>query len=138
MLNDDNIGMLRPEFRALTLVERGASSSLTAEYTPGAWVSLQSARQNFAASLGGPRGFDKWVQSFTTISPAEAYRTHNTTAKVFEFLIRNLCRAYIRHIDLGEVYKYIPDCSGLFYSDAVLRMLNAFFVAAYSLSSGLA
>lgn len=75
------IGSTLPEFRVLPESEFTTLQSLTdSSYSEGAWVPLQSARQNF--SLGGPEGFDKWYVSATTIDPAEAYGTHNTVTKV--------------------------------------------------------
>lgn len=82
-LTTETIASTKPEFKALQQPEWSSVSSLTgSSYAPGEWVPLQVARQNFAKELGGPEGFDKWIISAVTISPAEAYRTHNTTAKV--------------------------------------------------------
>ncbi|KAI0819073.1 Metallo-dependent hydrolase [Irpex lacteus] len=84
-LTTETISSTKPEFKALQQPEWSSVSSLTgSSYALGEWVPLQVARQNFAKELGGPEGFDKWIVSAVTISPAEAYRTHNTTAKIWE------------------------------------------------------
>ena len=72
-----------PEFRILPEAQFSDLGSLS--YNPGSWVSLQNARKNFPAQLGGQEGFDKWVIGSMTINPAEAYGTHNTTAKVCHY-----------------------------------------------------
>jgi len=72
-----------PEFRILPKAQFSDLRSLAdVSYIPGSWVSLQNARKNFPTQLGGQEGFDKWVIGTLTINPAEAYGTHNTTAKV--------------------------------------------------------
>ena len=96
LIASNTIGSITPEFRALPQSEWGSGSSITASsYVPGEWVSLQNARRNFDEKLGGPEGFDKWVTSAITISPAEAYRTHNTTEKV---------RAFVTHLQKLSSY----------------------------------
>ncbi|KAI0700006.1 Metallo-dependent hydrolase [Cytidiella melzeri] len=85
VLSASTVSSLRPEFRAFCKPEWSTTTSLTSSsYSPEDWVPLQVARQNFDESLEGPEGFDKWITSAITISPAEAYRTHNTTAKIWE------------------------------------------------------
>ncbi|KAI0086133.1 Metallo-dependent hydrolase [Irpex rosettiformis] len=85
VLTANSIGSIQPEFRALRRSEWDSASSVTAlSYIPGEWVPLRVARQNFDPTLGGPEGFDKWLTSAITISPAEAYRTHNTTQKIWQ------------------------------------------------------
>jgi hypothetical protein len=72
-----------PEFRILPNAQFSDLRSLgDVSYNPGSWVSFQNARKNFPTQLGGQEGFDKWVIGSMTINPAEAYGTHNTTAKV--------------------------------------------------------
>ena len=72
-----------PEFRALPQAQWTQRSSITdPSYEPNAWVPIQNARNNFSDALGGPAGFDRWVIGALMIEPAEAYGTHNSTAKV--------------------------------------------------------
>ncbi|GBE89111.1 Adenosine deaminase CECR1-A [Sparassis crispa] len=73
-----------PEFKGLSQANFTSFTSLTDEaYTPGEWVPIQKARENFDASLGGPEGFDEWVVGALMINPSEAYVTHNTTQKIW-------------------------------------------------------
>ncbi|KAF8643782.1 hypothetical protein AX16_008801 [Volvariella volvacea WC 439] len=69
---------LHPSFRADATTICGAS------YTPGTWVTIQDARQNFDATLRGAEGFDEWVVKSMTINPSEAYGTHNTITKIWQ------------------------------------------------------
>lgn len=87
-LDPSKIKEVLPQFRPLPANEFSAATSLTSEsYSPGTWVSLRAARENFSPQLGGPDGFDKWVVSSMMISPQEAYQTHNSVKKVFRLLI---------------------------------------------------
>ncbi|KAF8077740.1 hypothetical protein FPV67DRAFT_10272 [Lyophyllum atratum] len=80
-----NIGSLLPQFRALPPNEFFDARGLTDEsYEAERWVSLQNARKNFDAGLGGPEGFDKWVIGAMMINPTEAYHTHNTITKIWQ------------------------------------------------------
>ena len=82
-LTKETVSTTLPEFSLLRENEWTTATSLTAAtYTPGSWVPLTHARESFDPSLGGPEGFDKWVIGALTISPTEAYHTHNTTDKV--------------------------------------------------------
>ena len=82
-LTVSNITSILPEFRALPSNEFSSGPGITGNsYTSGSWVSIQSARMDFDAGLGGPEGFDQWVISAMTINPTEAYNTHNTVEKV--------------------------------------------------------
>jgi adenosine deaminase CECR1 len=82
VVNAQNLGSIVPIFQPLPRSEWSSLSNLTdASYEPGTWVPLQKARDNFDPSLGGPEGFDQWVLRSLTISPSEAYHTHNTTEK---------------------------------------------------------
>ncbi|KIP06026.1 hypothetical protein PHLGIDRAFT_128501 [Phlebiopsis gigantea 11061_1 CR5-6] len=82
-LSEATLKTVQPEFNPLAPSAWTEHRSLTnASYTPGTWVPLQDARRNFA--FGGPEGFDQWVLGALTISPAEAYRTHNTTSKIWD------------------------------------------------------
>lgn len=77
-----------PEFRILPKAQFSDLTSLAdVSYNPGSWVSLQNARKDFPAHLGGQEGFDKWVVGSMTINPAEAYGTHNTTEKVCHYAL---------------------------------------------------
>jgi hypothetical protein len=77
-----------PEFRILPKAQFSDLRSLgDVSYNPGSWVSFQNARKNFPTQLGGQEGFDKWVIGSMTINPAEAYGTHNTTAKVCHYAL---------------------------------------------------
>ena len=79
-LSDSNLPTNLPEFRALPPDHASDVSSLTeASYPLGSWVPLRKARDSFG--LGGQEGFDKWVIGALSISPAEAYGTHNTVKK---------------------------------------------------------
>lgn len=83
-LNPSNLSSTLPEFRALPREQFSDALSLTDDnYEPGTWVALQSARQRFDVSLGGPERFDSWVIDAMMINPTEAYDTHNTITKVF-------------------------------------------------------
>ncbi len=84
-LTEANISTLLPEFTALRTAHTNGvvpSSVTDASYSHGVWLPIQSARENFDSTLGGPLAFDKWVIGTLTVSPAEAYQTHNTTTKV--------------------------------------------------------
>jgi adenosine deaminase CECR1 len=86
-LSISTVASTLPEFRALSLGLFSDASSLTDEsYVPNTWVSIRQARENFAASLGGSEGFDKWVLNAMMINPSEAYGTHNSITKVHSCL----------------------------------------------------
>lgn len=74
-----------PEFSpfAKSEVELSAVQNLTDPSYDGGWIPVNVARESFSRELGGPEGFDEWYISSTTISSAEAYKTHNTIEKVF-------------------------------------------------------
>lgn len=81
-VNARTINTAIPLFQPLPESAWTSYSSLTDKaYVPGTWVPLHKARQNFDSSLGGQQGFDRWVLRSLTISPSEAYHTHNTTEK---------------------------------------------------------
>lgn len=83
VLASTSVNDLKPEIRPLPAAQWTSSTSLTASsYASGTWVPLQAAREHFDEALGGPAGFDEWLVRALTISPAEAYKTHNTTVKV--------------------------------------------------------
>lgn len=82
-ITSENLSHVVPEFMPAPSENLSGFSSLTdPSYEVDTWVPLQSARENFAPELGGPHGFDQWIHGALTISPSEAYRTHNTTSKV--------------------------------------------------------
>lgn len=83
-LTSNTFHTVLPEFKALTAELRtNDSKSVTdALYVANSWVPIQTARDNFDPSLGGPEAFDKWVLGAMTINPSEAYGTHNTVTKV--------------------------------------------------------
>ena len=71
-----------PEFRPMAPLENALLPSITdVAYTSDSWVPLSRARREFPASMGGTAGFDEWFKNAITITPAEAYRTHNTPIK---------------------------------------------------------
>ncbi|RPD64539.1 Metallo-dependent hydrolase [Lentinus tigrinus ALCF2SS1-7] len=71
-----------PQFRALPQTQWTQLPSITdPSYDPNTWVPINNARRNFSDALGGPEGFDRWVIGALMIEPAEAYGTHNSTAK---------------------------------------------------------
>ena len=83
LVNAQTISSTIPLFQPMPQSHHSKNLSLTDEtYVPGKWVPLHQARENFDPSLGGPEGFDRWVLRSLTISPSEAYHTHNTTEKV--------------------------------------------------------
>lgn len=81
-LTAKNMTSVLPEFRPLPKLEDSSVSLTTEAYQPGAWVPLSKVKQNFPQDMGGPSGFDQWLVRVMTISPLEAYKTHNTTQKV--------------------------------------------------------
>ena len=82
-LTSSTLGAILPEFRALPKQDWTTTTSLTdPSYSPGQWVPLQNARNNFSPNMGGPEGFERWVIDALMINPSEAYGTHTTTAKV--------------------------------------------------------
>nr|BAN05623.1 adenosine deaminase-like growth factor [Flammulina velutipes] len=85
-LTSNTFHTVLPEFKALTAELRtNDSKSLTdALYVANSWVPIQTARDNFDPSLGGPEAFDKWVLGAMTINPSEAYGTHNTVTKIWQ------------------------------------------------------
>ena len=108
-LNASTLGDVLPKFRALPADEFTTFASLTSEsYGPGTWVSLRAARENFPLELGGPEGFDKWVISSMTISPAEAYQTHNSVKKVrYGSIMKVVGISFSACTDLAEVWERI-------------------------------
>ncbi|KAI0374656.1 Metallo-dependent hydrolase [Pilatotrama ljubarskyi] len=85
LLTPSTLKTILPEFRALPKAEWTSTESLTESlYSPGSWVPIKNARNNFSLQLGGPMGFDRWVIDALMINPSEAYGTHNTTAKIWE------------------------------------------------------
>ena len=107
-LTADNLISTLPQFSPLPQSKWTEDSSLTAAtYEPGTWVSLHKARENFA--FGGPEAFDRWVIGSMTISPSEAYKTHNTTVKVGSGFHFSACM-HSRHIylDMGQVLVDLP------------------------------
>ncbi|KAI0658804.1 Metallo-dependent hydrolase [Cubamyces menziesii] len=84
-LTSGTLKTILPEFRALPKQDWTTAPSLTdPSYSPGDWVPLQNARNNFSPDMDGPEGFDRWVIDALMINPSEAYGTHNTTAKIWE------------------------------------------------------
>ncbi|KAI9061473.1 Metallo-dependent hydrolase [Trametes sanguinea] len=84
-LTPKTLRSILPEFRPLRKAEWTATSSLTdPQYSPGSWVPIQNARNNFSPEMGGPEGFDRWVIDALMINPSEAYGTHNTTTKIWQ------------------------------------------------------
>ncbi|KAI0695871.1 Metallo-dependent hydrolase [Cerioporus squamosus] len=84
-LSAGNFKTVLPEFRALPEAQWTQHPSITdPSYEPNTWVPIQNARKNFSDALGGPEGFDHWVVGALMIEPAEAYGTHNSTAKIWE------------------------------------------------------
>ena len=82
-LTTASLGTALPEFRPMAPAEDALLPSITdVAYTSYSWVPLSRARRDFPASLGGAAGFDEWFKNAVTITPAEAYRTHNTPIKV--------------------------------------------------------
>ena len=83
-LTADNIGSLLPEFGALPKAQWTELATIAgAGYTPGSWVPIRNARDNFSEALGGTKGFYDWVTRALVIDPSEAYGTHNTSSKVW-------------------------------------------------------
>ncbi|KAJ7033747.1 hypothetical protein C8F04DRAFT_957252 [Mycena alexandri] len=108
-LTSANIFTTLPEFRALPKddwVLANSTCGLTdKDYVPNTWVQIRKARDTFDTSMGGPECFDQWVERALSISSTEAYRTHNTVAKVEYFstlkfqglvLFTPIWRKYIR------------------------------------------
>lgn len=81
-VTSSSISKILPEFRPIAALQASSASLTDATYASGDWVPLSKARQDFAPDLGGPHGFDKWFIESLTISPSQAYRTHNTSMKV--------------------------------------------------------
>ncbi|GJE96443.1 adenosine deaminase-like protein [Phanerochaete sordida] len=83
LLTTSNLDSILPQFCPLPRSEWTEHASLTDQsYESKTWVPLSAARDTFA--FGGPEGFDRWVIGALTISPSEAYRTHNTTVKIWD------------------------------------------------------
>jgi adenosine deaminase CECR1 len=83
-INASTIASTLPEFKALSKDRFSDGVGLTdPSYVANDWVSIRKAREMFDPALGGPCGFDKWVTGALTISPNEAYKTHNTVSKVY-------------------------------------------------------
>ncbi|KAH9915438.1 Metallo-dependent hydrolase [Epithele typhae] len=84
-LTPSNLKTVLPQFRLLPQSQRTRIASITdAQYVLGSWVPIQNARNNFDQTLGGPPGFDRWVNGSQMIDPSEAYRTHNTGAQIWD------------------------------------------------------
>ncbi|OCH95913.1 Metallo-dependent hydrolase [Obba rivulosa] len=84
VLTLDNIKDVLPKFKPLPKENLSEVVSLAdPSYVPGTWIPFRVARENFAQGLGGPGGFDDWVISALMINPIEAYKTHNTTQKIW-------------------------------------------------------
>ncbi|RDX47025.1 Metallo-dependent hydrolase [Lentinus brumalis] len=84
-LSAGNFKTVLPEFRALPQAQWTQIPSITdPSYEPNTWVPIKNARGNFSDALGGPAGFDRWVVGALMIEPAEAYGTHNSTAKIWK------------------------------------------------------
>ncbi|KAJ3548159.1 hypothetical protein NM688_g5331 [Phlebia brevispora] len=82
-LTPGNLASTVPEFRPFAAQQLAAVSLAADNYQPSDWIPFSLARENFPSSMGGPSGFDKWFLQTLTISPAEAYKTHNTTQKIW-------------------------------------------------------
>ncbi|KAM5534846.1 hypothetical protein V8D89_011485 [Ganoderma adspersum] len=83
-LTRETLGTVQPTFRALPQEQWSTHPSFTDSlYVPGSWVSLQNARNNFSAALGGPEGFNRWAADWMTVNPSEAYGTHNSPDKIW-------------------------------------------------------
>ena len=80
-----NLQSVLPEFLALPehMYSKDKNGLTHEKYVPNSWIQLRIARETFDASLGGPTGFDDWVNSALTIDPSEAYGTHNTVTKAW-------------------------------------------------------
>lgn len=84
-LTKENITSVLPEFLALPRDSCNPDdiSVTSREYIPNTWVNISKARESFNSSLGGPKGFDKWVIDGMVLHPGDAYGMHNTVSKVF-------------------------------------------------------
>jgi adenosine deaminase CECR1 len=84
-LTKENITSILPEFLALPRESYNPDNTniTSGDYVPNTWVNISKARESFSPSLGGPKGFDKWVIDGMVLHPSDAYGTHNTVSKVF-------------------------------------------------------
>ena len=124
-LSEATLKAVQPEFNPLAPSAWTQYSSLTdASYTPGSWVPLRSARENFA--FGGPEGFDQWVLGALMISPAEAYKTHNTTSKARTASHCACSSVSLATTDLGQVHIYVFDFQCMYMLHICAQILTKF------------
>lgn len=131
LLASDDLSSTLPHFSPLPRSKWTEHSSLTvAAYEPGAWVPLREARENFA--FGGPEAFDQWVIGSMTISPSEAYKTHDTTVKIWDkfsstFLVSG---GLIHYLPLWKEYvrEFLLACiaDGISYAEVRVNFLHRF------------
>ncbi|KAJ3575804.1 hypothetical protein NP233_g846 [Leucocoprinus birnbaumii] len=104
LLSVENISSVLPEFMSLPTgsYNLDGESVSSNEYLPNTWVNAARARERFDPSLGGPEGFDRWIVNAMTLTPLEAYGTHNTvTKRLVHFL--PIFKQYLRIFLLASV-----------------------------------
>ncbi|KAG6334773.1 hypothetical protein ID866_4325 [Astraeus odoratus] len=85
VVTPDNASSIVPEIKPLDSDFVAKASSLTdVLYSPGAWVPLHEAREQFSPALGGPEGFDTWVTGHMSINCTAAYETHNNYIRIWD------------------------------------------------------
>ena len=85
IMTKDMLSSTLPDFLALPVAGSYVSpvTITSPDYVPNTYVSAQKVRNEWPEILGGPSGFDTWVIQALTINPREAYKTHNTTTKIW-------------------------------------------------------
>ncbi|KAH7908872.1 Metallo-dependent hydrolase [Hygrophoropsis aurantiaca] len=108
-INAATISSVSPEFKphppGLSSSSGALSLSVT-DYIPNTWIPLQTARENFAPSLGGKDGFDTWILGKMSITPSEAYITHNNNIRIWDKFREaiNFARPLVYYFPLFEKY----------------------------------
>ncbi|KIO32496.1 hypothetical protein M407DRAFT_213600 [Tulasnella calospora MUT 4182] len=84
-INRETVGSTMPEFQAMPIDFQASPyrSVTNPDYEGGAWITINSARDNFSPELGGAEGFDDWVLAAMRIDPEEAYVKYNTSKKIW-------------------------------------------------------
>ncbi|TFK76212.1 adenosine deaminase-like growth [Pluteus cervinus] len=133
VLVKETLSSTLPSFKAMPKDFQSAERSLSGDsYTPGTWVPLNAARNSFDPALGGSTGFDDWIIGSMMISPAEAYGTHNTVAKIWNkftntFLVaQGLTRFMPIFADYVREFLYSSIEDGISYVEPRINFLTKF------------
>ncbi|EJD43037.1 adenosine deaminase [Auricularia subglabra TFB-10046 SS5] len=136
-VTSSNVATILPEFRQMAPAYTTQHNNLTAvTYKTNEWVPYNQARNNFAAELGGPAGFDTWVRSTMKIDPNEAYKNFNSHRKMWDklrntFYVSNgLLRSLPLYVEYIKEYLRASVADGISYVEPRVNFLYKHYYSA--------